>query len=199
MSIRLLVNFVPVLFLTGFLVACSSSDELSGGEQQKQDESGSFQRIDQEEPIIPETDEPVTLEPVEDEDLPVTEKPVPVKPADVPATTPSTPPARQEPAQDRSVQTPPATVPAASQEPPRAGTMMWSVQVGAFKSEAGAFQLIEELKKKFNQPLYKRYDPVTGYYKVTLGSFPTREQATEYKLEVQSRGYPDVFTVEVAR
>jgi hypothetical protein len=59
--------------------------------------------------------------------------------------------------------------------------------------------LIEDLKKKFNQPLYKRYDPVTGYYKVTLGSFPTREQAAEYKLEVQSRGFPDAFTVEVAR
>ena len=77
--------------------------------------------------------------------------------------------------------------------------MMWSVQIGAFKSEAGALQLVEELKQKFNQPVYKRYDPATGYYKVTLGSFPTREAATQYKAEVQSRGYPDSFIVEVAR
>ena len=199
MTIGTVAKCIPVLLLAVGLAACSSSDELSGAEQQKQDESGTFQRIDNEEPIIPETDEPVMLEAVEDEDLPVTEKPVPVQPATIPAETPSTPPARQESAPTPPAQPPQQSAPAAAQEAPRAGSMMWSVQLGAFKSEAGAFQLIEELKLKFNQPLYKRYDPVTGYYKVTLGSFPTREQATEYKLEVQSRGYPDAFTVEVAR
>jgi cell division septation protein DedD len=159
------------------------------GQKQNQ-EDGSFRQVDKEEPIIPETDEPVTLEAVEDEDVPPIEKPVPVRPAvtDEPV---STPPARQE-----AQETPPPPAPATA---PRAGSMMWSVQLGAFKSEAGAFQLVEELKQKFNQPVYKRYDPATGYYKVTLGSFPTREAASEYKLEVHSRGYPDSFIVEVAR
>lgn len=194
MSFGAFMKVVCLLLTTAALSACSSSDELSGADQQQpaQNQSGAFQAIDKEEPIIPETDEPITLEPVADEDVPVTEKPVPVKAAEPVKQPPVTPPSRQESMQ----QTAPAATPAAS---PQSGSMMWSVQLGAFKSEAGAFQLIEDLKKKFNQPLYKRYDPVTGYYKVTLGSFPTREQAGEYKLEVQSRGFPDAFTVEVAR
>jgi cell division septation protein DedD len=190
MSACTLVKCTPVLLMAFIFTACSSSDEMSGTDQPKAEETGSFQRIDTDEPIIPETDEPVTLEAVADEDVPDTEKPVPVQ-SPQPVKQASTPPARQE-----SAPVPTSEVPAAA---PRAGSMMWSVQLGAFKSEAGAFQLIEELKQKFNQPVYKRYDPVTGYYKVTLGSFPSREKASEYKLEVQSRGYPDAFTVEVAR
>ncbi|MBR9978204.1 MAG: SPOR domain-containing protein [Bacteroidetes bacterium] len=120
------------------------------------------------------------LEIVEDEDLPATERPVPVK-------------ERSEDAQPAPQQTPPSTTDT------HGGSMMWSVQIGAFKTESGAFSLVEEAKQKFNQPVYKRYDPVTGFYKVTLGSFPAREQAANFKAEVQSRGYPDAFTVEVAR
>ncbi len=193
MSIGQFAKCLPLLFLVLVMTACSSSDEISNADQKSADESGTFQRVDQEEAIIPETDEPVKLEVVEDEDVPAVEKPVPVRSAEVetvgePA---STPPSRQE--------TLPDTAPPAQVSPPRTGTMMWSVQLGAYKSEAGAFQIIDELKQKFNQPVYKRYDPVTGYYKVTMGSFQTREQAAEFKLDVQSRGYPDAFTVEVAR
>ncbi|MBR9974447.1 MAG: SPOR domain-containing protein [Bacteroidetes bacterium] len=190
MSFGLLMKLLPVLLLAVMLAACSSSEELNETGQQQNQADDSFRQVDREEPIIPETDEPVTLEAVEDEDVPPVEKPVPIRPAMTEEPV-STPPARQE-----AQQTPPPPPPAAA---PRAGSMMWSVQLGAFKSEAGAFQLVEELKQKFNQPVYKRYDPATGYYKVTLGSFPTREVASEYKLEVQARGYPDSFIVEVAR
>ncbi len=194
MSIRYLRTIIPLFLITALLVGCSSSDELSNTDEQKPDENGAFQRVDREEPIIPETDEPVQLEAVEDEDMPAEEKPVPVRTGGDAEPPVAAPPARQE-----SVPQKPAPETAAPAAAPRAGSMMWSVQLGAFKAEAGAFQLIEELKQKFNQPVYKRYDPVTGYYKVTLGSYQTREQAAEFKLEVQSRGYPDAFTVEVAR
>lgn len=123
--------------------------------------------------------------------MPASETPVPVV---SPGVNKAAPPVSQQET------VPAAAAPeAAPSAAPNAGSMMWSVQLGAFKSEAGAFQLIEELKQKFNQPVYKRYDPVTGYYKVTLGSYQTREKAGEFKLDVQSRGYPDAFTVEVAR
>ena len=179
-----------MLLALSLLTACSSSDELGSSETTQKDEDTSFQRVDREEPIIPETDEPVKIEMVEDEDVPAVEKPVPVR-------TPETgerAAERDEPAST----TPPKT----STEPsvaPRAGTMMWSVQLGAFKHESGAFELIEEAKKKFNHPVYKRYDPASGYYKVTLGSFQDREHAGKLKTEVQSLGYPDAFLVEVAR
>lgn len=81
----------------------------------------------------------------------------------------------------------------------KTGIIMWSVQLGAFKNESGAVQLVNEIKGKFNQPVYKDYDPVSGFYKVTLGSFQTREQASSFKAEVLSKGYPDAFTVEVRR
>lgn len=190
MSIGTLMKSLSMLLLAMLLVSCSSSDELNESGQQPNTNDGTFKSVDTEEPIIPETDEPVTLEAVEDEDVPPVEKPVPVR-TETPDEPVPTPPARQE-----TQETPPSAPPVSA---PRAGSMMWSVQLGAFKSEAGALQLIEEVKQKFNQPVYKRYDPATGYYKVTLGSFPTREAAAQYKAEVQSRGYPDSFIVEVAR
>ncbi len=193
MSIGQCMKTIPLFLFAAMLLACSSSDELSSKDEQKAEDNGAFQRVDKEEPIIPETDEPVKLEVVDDEDVPSDETPVPVRRKAETEPAAVTPPSKQEsvPASDVPA-SPPSTA-------PRAGSMMWSVQLGAFKSEAGAFQLIEELKQKFNQPVYKRYDPVTGYYKVTLGSYQTREKAAEFKLDVQSRGYPDAFTVEVAR
>jgi cell division septation protein DedD len=76
---------------------------------------------------------------------------------------------------------------------------MWSVQIGAFKAEAGATSLLNEAKAKMNQPVYKDYDPVSGLYKVTIGSFQTREQATQFKEEVIGKGYSGAFSVEVRR
>jgi cell division septation protein DedD len=182
---RLLVLLLSVFMLS----ACSSSEELdASGHEGKDDDS--FQKVDREESIIPETDEPVEIEVVEDDTEPEVEA-IPVRTArETPA-----PPEKEAPAVQETAP-PPAPTPAVA---PRSGAMMWSVQLGAFKNESGAFELVDELKKKFNQPVYKRYDAATGYYKVTLGSFQEREQAAAFKLDVQSRGYPDAFTVEVAR
>lgn len=197
MADRRLWGMVFSILMVVFFIACSSSEELnSTGEADSGD--GAFEQVDTEEAIIPETDEPIEIEVVEDEEVPETETPVPVRTPAEEAASRKDAPARQEtppPAPAKTTQTTPEPVSVA----PRSGSMMWSVQLGAFKNESGAFDLVEELKKKFNQPVYKRYDPATGYYKVTLGSFQTREQAGTYKLEVQSQGYPDAFTVEVAR
>ena len=186
-------RFFPLLLLLAFALtfgACSSSDELNTDGTQAQGEE-EFQRVDREESIIPETDEPVDIEVVEDEPAPV-EEAVPVR------TEPAVPSRQETPAEEEPAETPAESVSAPSVAP-RSGAMMWSVQLGAFKNESGAFQLVQEVKKKFNQPVYKRYDAATGYYKVTLGSFQTREEATNFKADVQSHGYPDAFTVEGAR
>jgi cell division protein FtsN len=178
--IVLTLSFVVVL-----VIGCSSSDELSASDQSEKETNTAFERIDDEESIIPETDEPVEIEVVEDEPIPEREQNVPVRSSA----------GTQEKTPVETVKPTPVQPTVTSQS----GAMMWSVQLGAFKNESGAFELVEDLKKKFNQPVYKRYDAVTGYYKVTLGSYQTREQATAFKLDVQSRGFPDAFTVEVAR
>lgn len=183
--LNILLLFAAFLFIG----ACSSSDELDSSNESKKDDN-SFQRVDKEESIIPETDEPVDIEVVEDEISSEAEE-VPMR-----ETTPVTAVKKEAPAVQEEVPESTQVTPSVA---PRSGAMMWSVQLGAFKNESGAFDLVKDLKNKFNQPVYKRYDAATGYYKVTLGSFQSREQAAEFKADVQSRGYPDAFTVEVAR
>jgi cell division septation protein DedD len=192
------VLWVLFLSLPLLLASCSSSEEISESASTPDGEEAVFERVDREETIIPETDVPSEARPAQQQPAPI-ERTVPVQPqSDLPAAqeAPAVP-ARQQtqpvPAQQPAVDTKAAT------DATPSGTMMWSVQLGAFKSEAGALQLIEEVKKKFNQPVYKRYDAVTGFYKVTLGSYQLREDAARFKLDVQSRGYPDAFVVEVAR
>ncbi len=188
---RHLLRFLVLCLSILMLGACSSSEELDASKDAGQEE-GSFQKVDKEESIIPETDEPVEIEMVEDEEIPEAEEvPIRQEEPDAPEA------ARQVPAVQESA--PPPAAPPTPSVAPRSGAMMWSVQLGAFKNESGAFELVDELKKKFNQPVYKRYDAATGYYKVTLGSFQSREKAADFKTDVQSRGYPDAFTVEVAR
>ncbi|MCB2204372.1 SPOR domain-containing protein [bacterium] len=184
-------KFFPLMFIFAslmFVAACSSSEEVNSKDGAQGDES--FQKVDQEESIIPETDEPVEIEVVEDEGEAEVE-PVPIRDEEPAAATEAEPPAKQE--------APPVEKTQPANVAPRSGSMMWSVQLGAFKNESGAFELVNELKNKFNQPVYKRYDAATGYYKVTLGSFQKRDEAASFKAEVQSLGYPDAFTVEVAR
>jgi cell division septation protein DedD len=165
---------LPVLLVLccGVLLstACSSSEEVSADGKSIQDEKVVFERVDKDEPIIPETDAPAS-QPSKDVPAQSVPETVPVKPqGDVPAT--------QVPESVPAPSTPPATTPS---------------------STGGALQLVDEIKQKFNQPVYKNYDPVSGYYKVTLGSFQSREDATRFRLDVQSRGYPDAFIVEVPR
>jgi len=166
-----------LLMLGGFVLnGCSSSEEAGDDAQQEAQEE--FKSTDNGPDVIPAGEKPVK----EAQELPPTEKNV-TTPGDEPVT---------EPQQEEK-----ETVQPGQQQ--RTGLMMWSVQLGAFKAESGALQLINEAKKKFNQPVYKDYDPVSGFYKVNIGSFPKREQATQFKTEVQSNGYPDAFTVEVRR
>ncbi|MDH7514962.1 MAG: SPOR domain-containing protein [Bacteroidota bacterium] len=82
---------------------------------------------------------------------------------------------------------------------PKKGAVMWSVQIGAFRAESGADQLFTDARTKFSVPVYKDYDSVSGLFKITVGSFQTREQAARFKEEVIQRGYPDAFIVEVYR
>ncbi len=188
---RFAVIFLLSLTTAG-MMACSSSEEISSTPAAQDSEEAVFERVDREETIIPETDLPADAPPAPAQEAPKTERSVPVQPqSDLPAS-------QEVPAAAPQTRNPETAAPASTEAAP-AGTMMWSVQLGAFKSESGALQLIDEVKKKFNQPVYKRYDAVTGFYKVTLGSYQNREDAGRFKLDVQSRGYPDAFVVEVAR
>lgn len=173
---RISVLFLGVCFI-GF-VGCSGSDEAKKNEE-AQKQNAEFSKTDQGETPTPKTVTPPDVKPVEKE-LPQTEKEIPQQQEPPKVTKEESPAMQTQPTQ-------------------KSGSTMWSVQIGAFKNEAGALQLASEAKMKFNQPIYKDFDPVTGFYKVTVGSFSTHDQVSKYKLEVQSKGYPDAFAVEVRR
>ena len=169
----LLVPFLAIAFLAA---GCSSSEEAA-----KTDDTSSpeFQKTDKQEVVLPTTETPPGSKL---EDIQSTEKNVPVVDPN---------PEVQKDAQPEQIQK--------SAEGQKKGLLMWSVQLGAFKAESGAMQLVAEAKGKFNQPVYKDFDPVSQLYKVTVGSFQTREQASQFKEEVIGKGYAGAFSVEVRR
>jgi cell division septation protein DedD len=169
----------------GYLAGCGASEDASKTETAKPD--APFGKTDKDVDVTPATDQPATDKPADrpaksEEDVPSVEKNVPPEPQQQPVV--KEPPAQQQQPVGASTKT---------------GLMMWSVQIGAFKNDAGALQLVNEVKTKFNQPVYKDFDPASGFYKVNIGSFQTREQATQFKAEVQSKGYADSFVVEARR
>jgi cell division septation protein DedD len=196
MTARITLAALPLL-LAALLVtsACSSSDELEGGTGATSEQSeGEFKKTATDETVLPSTDKPPEKKPADA----ATEKQEAGVPADDESLAPATANPGQAPTgtQKDAPVTTPAPVP---QQAAKTGAPMWSVQLGAFRQESGATQMVTELKQKFNQPVYRSFDAASGFYKVTLGSFPNREQATAYKMEVQARGYPDAFVVEVTR
>ncbi len=84
-------------------------------------------------------------------------------------------------------------------EPISSENLMWSVQIGAFRNEEGAFSTVNKARAVLNKPVYKNFDQATGLFKVTVGSFATREQALEFRSFCVQNGYPDAFIVQVKR
>ena len=170
---RSMIMFLAALAVGGLaFYGCSSSEEAGTDASTSEQE---FTATDSTADVLPDSDEP---EPIPGDVTPI----------------------------DRDIRPPKDTLGAAggaaereTTAPARTGLMMWSVQIGAFKAESGALQLVNEAKKKFNQPVYKEYDPVSGFYKVNIGSFSKRDEASLFKTDVQAKGYPDAFTVEVRR
>jgi cell division septation protein DedD len=175
MNARHSLFLVPFIAIALLAAGCSASEEAA-----KTDDTTSpeFQKTDKQEVVLPTTETPPGSKL---EDIQSTEKNVPVvEPKPEAAKDP-------QPEQQKSV------------EGQKKGLLMWSVQLGAFKAESGAMQLVTEAKGKFNQPVYKDFDPVSQLYKVTVGSFQTREQASQFKEEVIGKGYAGAFSVEVRR
>jgi cell division septation protein DedD len=170
----LTARFIVATAMCVWIAGCSGSEETAGGGERAPE---GFRTVDKEEVVIPASETPPDV---------ATEAPPKEAEAAVPQRHPSSAPEN-------------ADAPQRTKDPVRSGVMMWSVQIGAFRAEAGADQLFSEVRNKFSHPVYKDFDAVSGLYKVTVGSFPTREQAARFKEEVLDRGYTGAFAVEVMR
>ncbi len=165
---------------------CSSSEETATKEEKQP--AREFKQVEPQKETLPKTDTPD----VDKQEMPSTEKNIPADQQKQPEVKPQTKSVKQsgdtEPQYEQQ-----------QQQQTGSAALMWSVQIGAFKAESGAFQLVADAKNKFKQPVYKQYDPVSGFYKVTVGSFQMKDQASQFKTEVQAKGYQDAFLVEVRR
>jgi cell division septation protein DedD len=191
-NVLLLTILVPLALVAG----CSASEE---SEMYGEEPNEEFTTVD-------ESKEPMLPEEQYDEEPTVPEKParrVEVRKEKLPEAVKEEPVIIAKPKEEPPVATPtselPRITPQKPVQPAASGIMMWSVQIGAFKEEQGAVKLLKEAKTQVKQPVYKDYDPVTGFYKVTVGSFSNQEQASSYKQEIRTNGFPDAFTVEVRR
>jgi cell division septation protein DedD len=98
-------------------------------------------------------------------------------------------------------------VPPANPEPekemkpaPTTPVTLYAVQIGAFVSEANASRAEETIKARFAHPVRKYFDETTKLYKVSVGSFSTKDQALELRKLLNEKypgEYVDAWIVEV--
>jgi len=80
--------------------------------------------------------------------------------------------------------------------PPTTPTTVYSVQIGAFYSAAGANKRKARASSLLDKPVYVEYIP--PYYKVRVGDFATKEEAESYKAVVIHYFY-DAFVTETTK
>lgn len=83
-----------------------------------------------------------------------------------------------------------------------APTTVYAVQIGAFEDLKNALRIEQQAKARFTQPVRKIFDNATKLYKVSVGSFPLKDQALEFRKTIQQRfpgEYTDAWIVEVPK
>lgn len=68
----------------------------------------------------------------------------------------------------------------------------FSVQIGAFEKPENATSAQQRAKDRFTMPVFSNFDPTSNLYKVSVGSFATREEALEFRNSIV-RKYPDDY------
>ena len=111
----------------------------------------------------------------------------------------------EQPAETTAVETtavettkaaPETTTTVTTPPPPPAPTTVYSVQIGAFYSAAGANKRKARASSLLDKPVYVEYIP--PYYKVRVGDFATKEEAESYKAVVTHYFY-DAFVTETTK
>lgn len=66
----------------------------------------------------------------------------------------------------------------------------FSIQIGAFEKEENALQFAYNTKNLLKEDIYNIYDKAKGMYRVMIGSFRTKEAATEFRDQFVKK-FPD--------
>jgi septal ring-binding cell division protein DamX len=79
---------------------------------------------------------------------------------------------------------------------------VFTIQVGAFGNETNARRWEEQTKEVLKMPTYIEYDHRGNIYRVTIGTFTSREQAAEITRDIRDRFptmYRDAWVIESLR
>jgi cell division septation protein DedD len=93
---------------------------------------------------------------------------------------------------------PSVTEPAAPTTP----MVLYGVQIGAYENDANAQHAEQLIRARFTQPVRRYFDETTKLYKVSVGSFPTKDQALEFRKLLNEKypgEYQDAWIVEVQK
>jgi cell division septation protein DedD len=85
---------------------------------------------------------------------------------------------------------------------PTAPMVLYAVQIGAYENDANAQRAEQLISARFTQPVRKYFDETTKLYKVSVGSFPTKDQALEFRKLLNEKypgEYQDAWIVEVQK
>lgn len=85
---------------------------------------------------------------------------------------------------------------------PPAPATLYAVQIGAFESEENASRAEQTFKARFTQPVRRYLDETTKLYKVSVGSFTTKDQALDFRKLLNDKypgEYMDAWIVEVQK
>ena len=67
----------------------------------------------------------------------------------------------------------------------------FTVQISAAANEETALRLVESISAEMNHPVF--IDHQSGYWKVRVGAFPAREDATDYAQILVDMGFSDAW------
>ena len=83
-----------------------------------------------------------------------------------------------------------------------ANSVVFTIQVGAFGNELNARRWEEQTKEVLKMPTYIEHDLRGNMYRVTIGTFISREQAAEVARDIRQRFptmYRDAWVIESLR
>jgi cell division protein FtsN len=115
-----------------------------------------------------------------------------------PAAQPAAPTTMKKDTAEVKVVPPAVTEPAA----PATATVLYAVQIGAYENDSNAQHAEQLIAVRFSQPVRKYFDETTKLYKVSVGSFPTKDQALEFRKLLNEKypgEYQDAWIVEVQK
>ncbi len=81
-------------------------------------------------------------------------------------------------------------------------SIRFMVQIGAFRNPRNASALQQQARARFHQPVLNDYHTTYSLYQIRIGFFATREEAEQFRREMQQQfpgDYKDSWVVQLKR